>query len=77
MRTKPLTPLWLPRTVDPQTSPTTRSSASYWRCTAAGSEQAVMQRGPWTAPMGLWISLPSVGNVEGTGGQQLTVRWHE
>ena len=41
MRTKPLTPLWLPRTVDPQTSPTTRSSASYWRCTAAGSEALV------------------------------------
>ena len=31
MRTKPLTRLWLPHTVGRRTSPTTRSSASYWR----------------------------------------------
>ena len=37
--TKPLTRPWLPRAGGPRPSPTTRSSASCWRSTAAGREQ--------------------------------------
>ena len=38
-----------------RTSPTTRSSASCWRSTAPGGEQAVVRRGPWTARIVPWV----------------------